>query len=78
MRERSLVQSLCYSGSGTALRSSREPRSINGWKTASHISRSFLKSQRTDDNYGWPHTLSDDQILEHLLARNLERAAGQE
>ena len=26
------------------------------------------------DAYGWPHTLTDDQILEHLLALNLERA----
>ena len=24
--------------------------------------------------YGWPHTLADEQILEHLLALNLERA----
>lgn len=27
------------------------------------------------DAYGWPHTLTDEQILEHLLALNLERAA---
>ncbi|MFO7540117.1 MAG: hypothetical protein R6X32_18915, partial [Chloroflexota bacterium] len=27
------------------------------------------------DAYGWPHRLSDEQILEHLLALNLERAA---
>jgi len=26
------------------------------------------------DAYGWPHTLTDDQILERLLALNLERA----
>lgn len=26
------------------------------------------------DAYGWPHDLSDDQILERLLALNLERA----
>jgi hypothetical protein len=26
--------------------------------------------------YGWPHNLTDDQILERLLALNLERAAG--
>jgi hypothetical protein len=29
------------------------------------------------DAYGWPHDLSDDEILERLLALNLERAAGQ-
>jgi hypothetical protein len=26
------------------------------------------------DAYGWPHNLSDEQILERLLALNLERA----
>ena len=26
--------------------------------------------------YGWPPDLTDDQILERLLALNLERAAG--
>jgi hypothetical protein len=28
------------------------------------------------DAYGWPHGLSDEEILERLLALNLERAAG--
>ena len=28
------------------------------------------------DAYGWPHDLSDEQILERLLALNLERAKG--
>jgi type II restriction/modification system DNA methylase subunit YeeA len=28
--------------------------------------------------YGWPHDLSDEEILERLLALNLERAAGEE
>jgi hypothetical protein len=27
------------------------------------------------DAYGWPHDLTDEQILERLLALNLERAA---
>ena len=27
------------------------------------------------DSYTWPHNLSDEEILEHLLALNLERAA---
>ena len=27
--------------------------------------------------YGWPHDLSDEEILARLLALNLERAAGQ-
>ncbi len=26
------------------------------------------------DAYGWPHDLSDEEILERLLALNLERA----
>jgi hypothetical protein len=26
------------------------------------------------DAYGWPHNLSDEQILERLLALNRERA----
>jgi hypothetical protein len=30
------------------------------------------------DAYGWPHDLTDEQILERLLALNLERAAKQE
>jgi len=30
------------------------------------------------DAYGWPHNISDDEILERLLALNLERAAKQE
>ena len=30
------------------------------------------------DAYGWPHDLTDEQILERLLALNLERAASQE
>jgi len=29
------------------------------------------------DAYGWPHDLSDDEILVRLLALILERAAGQ-
>jgi len=29
------------------------------------------------DAYAWPHDITDDQILEHLLALNLERAQGQ-
>ena len=29
------------------------------------------------DAYGWPHDISDDEILERLLALNLERAADQ-
>jgi len=29
------------------------------------------------DAYGWPHDLSDEEILERLLALNLERAASQ-
>ena len=29
------------------------------------------------DAYGWPHDLTDEQILERLLALNLERAAVQ-
>jgi len=28
------------------------------------------------DAYGWPHDLTDDEILARLLALNLERAAG--
>jgi hypothetical protein len=28
------------------------------------------------DAYGWEHDLSDEQVLERLLALNLERAAG--
>jgi hypothetical protein len=30
------------------------------------------------DAYGWHHDLTDDEILERLLALNLERAAGRE
>ena len=41
-----------------------------------------LAHQRLDqavlEAYGWPHDLSDEQILEHLLALNLSRAADQE
>ena len=29
------------------------------------------------DAYGWPHSLSDEAILERLLALNFERAAAQ-
>jgi hypothetical protein len=29
------------------------------------------------DTYGWPHDLSDEEILTRLLALNGERAAGQ-
>jgi hypothetical protein len=29
------------------------------------------------DAYGWEHDLTDEQILERLLALNLERAAAQ-
>lgn len=34
-----------------------------------------LKTFLTRDAYGWPHALTDEQILERLLALNLERAA---
>ena len=30
------------------------------------------------DAYGWPHQLTDEEILERLLALNLERAMAQE
>ena len=29
------------------------------------------------DAYNWPHNLTDEQILEHLLTLNLQRAAAQ-
>ena len=29
------------------------------------------------DAYGWPHDISDEEILERLLALNLERAGKQ-
>jgi hypothetical protein len=29
------------------------------------------------DAYGWPHDLGDEEILERLLALNLERAGSQ-
>lgn len=29
------------------------------------------------DAHGWPHTLTDDQILQRLLALKPERAAGE-
>jgi hypothetical protein len=35
-----------------------------------------LKARR-GSAYGWPHDLSDDEILARLLVLNLERAAGQ-
>lgn len=38
----------------------------------------WLTRQRLDDAvldaYSWPHELTDDQILERLLALNLKRA----
>ena len=41
-----------------------------------------LAHQRLDeavlDAYGWPHEVTDEEILERLLALNLERAARQE
>ena len=30
------------------------------------------------DAYGWPHDITDDEILEKLLALNLERAEAQD
>lgn len=30
-----------------------------------------------DNAYAWPHDLEDEEILERLLALNLERAAGE-
>ncbi len=30
------------------------------------------------DAYGWPHDLTDEEILERLLALNLERAGGRD
>lgn len=33
--------------------------------------------QAVCDAYGWPHDLSDEEILARLLALNLERAAKQ-
>ena len=49
---------------------------------ADYITRSRhwlrLAHERLDravlDAYGWPHDLTDEQILERLLALNLERA----
>jgi hypothetical protein len=35
------------------------------------------KAARRGGAYGWPHDLSDDEILARLLALNLERAAAQ-
>ena len=45
-------------------------------ETLDHIHDSLDKAVL--DAYGWPHGLSDEQILERLLALNLERAAGEE
>jgi hypothetical protein len=42
----------------------------------------FIAHRRLDravlDAYGWPHDRTDEQILERLLALNLERIAQQE
>ncbi|MCH7481020.1 MAG: hypothetical protein IIC79_06475, partial [Chloroflexi bacterium] len=45
-------------------------------ETLDHIHDSLDKAVL--DAYGWPHGLSDEQILARLLALNLERAAGEE
>ena len=34
----------------------------------------WIRDDRGFDAYGWPHDLTDDEILERLLALNLERA----
>ena len=33
-----------------------------------------IEDEAVLDAYGWPHDLSDEEILERLLALNLERA----
>jgi len=48
------------------------------WCTGRSRGSYELTEDRTDvpDAYGWPHDLSDEEIMERLLALNLERAAG--
>jgi hypothetical protein len=36
----------------------------------------YLRGGLEKDDYGWPHDISDEEILERLLALNLERAKG--
>jgi hypothetical protein len=36
-----------------------------------------MAHRRRDAAYGWPSGLTDDAILEHLLALNQERAAAE-
>jgi hypothetical protein len=48
-----------------------------GQAKQSRSGRWLTRCRAVLDAYGWPHDLGDDQILERLLALNLERAAAQ-
>ena len=52
---------------------------VHKWRQADLKERSASQSHRKRDAavfdaYGWPHDLEDEEILERLLALNLERA----
>jgi hypothetical protein len=42
-----------------------------------HAQRHVARRLHRTETLGWPHNLSDEQILERPLALNVQRAAGQ-
>ncbi|MBW8009676.1 MAG: class I SAM-dependent DNA methyltransferase [Chloroflexi bacterium] len=50
--------------------------SLEAIETLDHIHTSL--DNAVLDAYGWPHNLSDEKILERLLALNLKRASGEQ
>ena len=58
--------------STTAAAPSLIPEALPAWLELAHRKLDAA----VFDAYGWPHDLSDDEILARLLGLNLERAAG--
>ena len=50
---------------------------VNGAEAGAENAVAPVLDAAVFDAYGWPHDLSDDEILARLLALNLARAAGQ-
>ena len=54
----------------------RYPSYSGGWQLGDLAHKTL--DHAVLDAYGWPHDITDEQILERLLVLNLERAASEE
>ncbi|HEX9459351.1 MAG TPA: RNA-binding protein [Thermoanaerobaculia bacterium] len=81
-RQQSLYPDLTITGMYNVLEKASQRRGVDGERKSHPRAGARLRPQQIHDDldaavfdaYGWPHDLTDEQILERLVALNAERA----